>query len=155
MGQNKENGYAGRIIKIWRLIRFIYYLLDMEDLLNKLIEKGWKPFGWVYYNRFIIESDWDMCFKWKLPWTDWTHSYDYNFDYFKIRELVSKESWLWQFVCENGLVEMYEWFYWQNIFQLDSKEYDYTDYQYWILESSLKDESELEDFLLNNIKVEC
>lgn len=72
---------------------------------------------------------------------------------FDLRQLTSKESWLWQFVCDKGLVEMYEWFYWQNIFPLDSKEYDYTDYQYWILESSLIDEDKLENFLLDNIKL--
>ena len=66
---------------------------------------------------------------------------------------MSKESEFWQFVCDRGLVWMYEWFYWQNIFPLDSKEYDYTDYQYWILESSLIDVDKLEGFILDNIKI--
>ena len=120
----------------------------MEELLNKLIEKGWKP-RWENVELYWTSEDtfWEkvVIFNGNAGWfKKWWCTY---------RELVSKESWLWQFVCENGLVEMYEWFYWQNIFQLDSKEYDYTDYQYWILESSLKNESELEDFLLENIKV--
>ena len=77
-----------------------------------------------------------------------------------LRELVSVDSGLWQFVCENGMVntndspeenainywrynkkDLTEWWYMRN-------------YQYRLIESSLKDESELEDFLLQNIKID-
>ena len=44
-------------------------------------------------------------------------------------------------------------FRWTNDFQLDYIEFNQTDFQYWLLESSLTDESELEDFLLSNIKL--
>jgi len=44
--------------------------------------------------------------------------------------------------------------YWRNYFELDEIEYNQPDYQYWVIESSLKDESELEYFLLQNIKIE-
>ena len=43
--------------------------------------------------------------------------------------------------------------YWKDYFELDHIEYYQSDFQYWVLESSLKDESELEDFILDNIKI--
>lgn len=120
----------------------------MEELLNKLIEKGWKPrwekveLHWTSNNTFWEKV---VIFNGNAGWfKKWWCTY---------RELVSKESGLWQFCCSQWLVDMHEWFYWQNIFHLDSKEYDYTDYQYWILESSLIDEDELEDFLIENINI--
>jgi len=134
----------------------------MEELLNKLIQRWWKPFGWQYYDRFIIESNWDMCFRWQYPWTDWTHSYDYNFDYFKIRDLVSKESGLWQFVCENGMIRVTEgnslcnWLFWEEIYYDETqtdKLYKNDNYEYWLIESALCDEDKLEKFLLDNIKI--
>lgn len=125
----------------------------MKELLNKLIEKGRKP-RW---------KRWKMEFSFMLWWWDsWV--YELNFLWWEypikipvkhsIRELVAKESWLWQFVCENGMVKMKEWYYWQNIALIHSEEYDYCDYQFWLIESSLKDESELEQFLLDNINID-
>ena len=114
----------------------------MEELLNKLIEKGWKPFGYKGM-KATVNIYWEIRFE-----REW-HFFIETF-----RTLTSKESWLWQFVCENGMEKMAEWFYWQNIFPLDSIEYEYVDYQYWIIESALKDESELEQFLLDNIKID-
>lgn len=127
----------------------------MEELLNKLIEKGWKPFGWPYYDRFIIERDWDMCFKWQYPWTDWTHSYDYNFDYFKIRELVSKDSWLWQFCVENNLVKTKDKKVRYRYEDLERTQnyFSWYWYEYRIIESALCNEEDLEKFLLENIKI--
>ena len=122
--------------------------MTLEDLLNTIIQRGWKPFGEkveLYWTS--NDSFWEniVIFNGNAGWFKrWWCTY---------RELVSKESGLWQFCCNRGLVEMHEWFYWQNIFHLDSQEYDYTDYQYWILESSLIDEEDLEDFLLENIKI--
>ena len=115
--------------------------MTLEDLLNTLIQRGWKPFGkeakeiYIDKNEITIE---------RLNWFRVVYT---------TRQISSIDSWLWQFVCGKGLVDMYEWFYWQNIFPLDSQEYDYTDYQYWILESSLIDEDKLEKFLLDNIKI--
>lgn len=142
--------------------------MKLEQLLNNLIEKGWRPFG-IYGNW---ELEWErICIEEQDEYTNeyrnkvyyinvdyvefnWLYDEDKNFtDKFSIRDMVSKSSGLWQFCCDKWLVEMYEWWYWQNIFPLDSKEYDYTDYQYWILESSLIDEDKLEKFLLENIKV--
>ena len=123
----------------------------MEELLNKLIEKWWKPFRESYINEYDFEfrNNWHTLVSCHSNEDD-----EYtNFDTYSWRDIVSKESWLWQFCCNQWLVDMHEWFYWQNIFHLDSKEYDYTDYQYWILESSLIDVDKLEGFILDNIKI--
>lgn len=132
--------------------------MTLEQLLNELIKKGWQPFGWPYYDKFIIESNWDMCFRWQYPWTDWTHSYDYNFDYFKIRELVSKESLLWQFCVENNLLSreddsIYNLWIIQYVKDNHQTPLTYATVIWWLIESALCDEDKLEQFLLENIKV--
>ena len=134
----------------------------MEELLNKLIEKGWKPFGrnyckyekWCLYYTVHTEDG---------VWSEWRY-------WVSLRELVSKESWLWQFVCENGMVEeesfQYiedkeictsdewtcyyndDWYPRDNFYTLDR-----TDTKFWIIESALIDESKLESFILDNIEV--
>ena len=131
--------------------------MTLKDILNILIKRGWKPYGIEQYDRFIIESAWDMCFRWKYPWADWESAFDYNYDYFKIRELASIDSWLWQFVCENGMtekkIEYWEKFTWTQMLRY-TDDYVWNMYQYYLIESALKDESELEDFLLNNIEID-
>ena len=107
---------------------------DLEQLLNSLIEKGWKP-RWYEWVAFYIENK-------VINWLWWWKT--------TFRELVSKESWLWQFVCENCL----------QVWEFNNRERNgkdlYTDiyYEYRLIESALKDESELEDFLLNSIKLD-
>ena len=104
----------------------------MEELLNKLIEKGWKPFGDENVKEIKIYSDMDMeCIYWKKK---------SDFYYFSPRKITSKESWLWQFVCENKLLEPDH-----------MREYNW--YEYWIIQSALCDEEDLEKFLLENIKI--
>lgn len=71
-----------------------------------------------------------------------------------IRLLVSMESWLWQFCVENELVKMDIWDFKRTYnFVLDYIEVYQDDFQYRLIESAMKDESELEQFLLDNIKV--
>ena len=115
----------------------------MEELLNKLIERGWKPFGWKDIKR-INNEWWFVCFVHKSKKRPWLSEVSH-------RELCAKESWLWQFVCENKLYKDYNedsGTYWDSTM----KTYNYRDYQYWLIESALKDESELEQFLLDNIR---
>jgi len=138
----------------------------MKELLNKLIEKGWKP-RW-----------WDIDFK--FEYIDSSHirldNGAYYWGTYKIRELVSKESWLWQFCIANHLLKKYsdlwdDWEYiigrWQDWKDCKTEDWEYIDdnrdsdiyhqddsYQYRLIESALKDESELEQFLLDNIKIE-
>ena len=121
----------------------------MEKLLNKLIEKGWKPF-WNEFTRVYVLRD--SINKW-----DFALHFEYKQDRTTFRgrrQLVSKESWLWQFVCENDLIDNpAECWYWRNYFELDEIEFNQTDFQYWILESALCDEDKLEDFILDNVKI--
>ena len=136
----------------------------MEELLNKLIEKGWRPFGfivqnirkWPYDSRYYF---FENCAGWK-----------------SLRELVSKESGLWQFVCENNLIQTEHWWFidnWErakNVFyKIDTydEEWDViqtwdmewdkfiwiNEYEYRLIESALCDEDKLEKFLLENIKI--
>jgi len=128
--------------------------MTIEQLLNKLIEKGWKPFEdndvirvkcW-YSVHFLCRPIVNFVLDWYAEAT------------VPLKEiLTSRSSWLWQFVCENRLwKDVDEEKYWHKktpkISELRS--YDYHFEEYRVIESSLKDESELEQFLLSNIKVE-
>ena len=117
----------------------------MEELLNKLIEKGWKPFN-KGIKGFSTLNEFTCWYRWE--WTNhlWT-----------IRSIVTKESWLWQFVCENKMIKKHQEGKLIEIYDNSKCEteglYDDSKCEYRIIESSLKDESELERFLLDNIKV--
>lgn len=118
----------------------------LEELLNKLIKRGWIPFDVKWVSEYFFESvpvgQYRLC--WKKP--------DYDYNVYSKRELVSIESWLWQFVCENKLYKDYvedRWTYWDSM----TKCCNYRDYEYRVLESALCDEDKLEEFLLDNIKI--
>ena len=113
----------------------------MEKLLNKLIEKGWKPFGRKYK---------DVC---REP-NEW-HSYMFDHDVYYRREIASKESWLWQFVCENGMIKNGTYTRWENWNTVLEKNYVFYDNQttYRLIEIALCDEDKLEDFILDNVKI--
>ena len=122
---------------------------NLEQLLDSLIEKGWKPFWYNTIDNILIE--WD---NYKFI-SRGCYSFITN-----IRLLVSKESWLWQFVCENGMIRneklTHNWVS-QVEWGLDvdcKRKTTPKDYEYRLIEASLKDESELEDFLLSNIKLD-
>jgi len=123
----------------------------MEELLNKLIEKGWRPFKiksdnmhlYCFKDNKILISYYEFDTEWEC-----NHE-DKRCDY---RQLVSKESWLWQFVCENKMVvRKRQWTNW--LWGEPEKCFDYKDYEYWLIESALCKEENLEKFLLDNIKV--
>ena len=122
----------------------------MEELLNKLIERGWKPFGEKEIKdiKILKTKDKRWNFVCQIPWWISKHC--------TYRELVAKESWLRQYVCENKLwKDIDEEKYWHKKTPKMSelRTYDYHFEEYRLIESALKDESELEDFLLDNIKV--
>ena len=114
---------------------------DLEQLLNSLIEKGWKPFGdndvirvkYWYSVHFLCRPIVNFVLDWYAEAT------------VPLKEiLTSRSSWLWQFVCENGMVEYKN--YW-----VDTEIWQDEQYQYRLIETSLKNEDELEQFLLDNI----
>lgn len=121
---------------------------DLEQLLNSLIEKGRCP-RWedkIHSCRYYEE---EKKFK-----ADYTRAWIPQVLYRSIRELCSRETGLWQFVCENGMVKAI----WSEIEIKNLNEWYWvvrdTDYQYWLIVNSLKDESELESFILDNIKID-
>lgn len=134
----------------------------MEELLNKLIKRGWKPFKirednmWLYYlsdNKIVI-SYYEFDTEWECNHED---------KWCDLRQLTSKESWLWQFVCENHLYIYKMWEnknFIQDHFKNEYNEccyqylYDKSCYEYYLLESALCAEDKLEKFLLDNIKVD-
>lgn len=100
----------------------------MRELLKKIAQAWWKPY-WKNIDEITEEEK-------------------------NIRLITSKESWLWQFVCDKAFIEHpREGFYWQEIFPLDSFEYDQYDYQYRILSCSLIEEKDLPWFISDNIKI--
>lgn len=123
----------------------------MEELLNKLIEKGWKPFGNEFTRVYVLRdriNKWDFALHFEYEQNGTTRT-----TFRGRRQLVSKESWLWQFVCENKLYRRQVYVWLTNIEGFND-EFGDNDYQFRLIESALKDESELEQFLLDNIKVE-
>ena len=120
----------------------------LSKLLNDLLRMWWKPFN---REKTLHIDCYDKC-KW-LNYK-WIHldGWFMNEESRTLRELVSIDSWLWQFICENKLQPTNR-----------SGGWEYSDgytwwtcmaYQFRLIESSLKDESELEDFLLNLIKLD-
>ena len=124
---------------------------ELEILLNSLIQRGWKPWG-EKSKKIIIRSS--RIFVYNSEWY-------INPEGKHIRELVSLESQLWNFVCKNSLIKQckgticknpkvfwnlwsiqWEWWYWCDIVE------------YRLLESALIPEKELGKFLVENIKVE-
>lgn len=121
---------------------------ELETLLNSMIKKWWKPWG------RIIEKI--------RPWGDRQIFLDYssedttNREYYKnYRELVSMESWLWQFVCQNKLlsdkVDLQDYIedsFWFRRCPRDSN------WSYRLMRVAFVAEGDLPQFLIENIKVE-
>ena len=129
----------------------------LEQLLNSLIERWWLP-RWEDKIHSCRYYDEEKKFK-----ADYTRAWIPQVLYRSIRELCSREAGLWQFVCENGMVKkeggyrakrrhLHWWEHDEDVYHDIS--YTKNNYEYYLLESSLKDESELEEFLLSNIKVD-
>lgn len=150
---------------------------EMETLLTKLIEKWRKPFGlWWCPNRLTNYDGKHNRMWFEAVYCIWEDEYDYGYRACSLRQLVSIESWLWQFCIANHLLKKYsdlwdDWEYiigrWQDWKDCKTEDWEYIDdnrdsdiyhqddsYQYRLIESALRDEDKLEDFILSNIKVE-
>ena len=125
----------------------------LEQLLNSLIEKGWCPI-WKEYtwpHKPFISS-----YKDRVHWKQFYYNEWWDGEYglekvFSLRDIVSKESWLWQYVCENDLLNIKKEK--KRITPEHLRVFNW-EYQYRLIESALIDERELESFILNNIKVD-
>lgn len=124
--------------------------MTLEELLNKLIQMGWKPRNGGD-NWFTFEI------KWNRLYFEYLHLIDNNlidWDY-SLRDLVSMESWLWQFVVEKKLWK--KWFMANEPIctgvNFDTNytyhHYERWNYKYRLMLSSVQ--SNIELFLLDNI----
>lgn len=116
---------------------------ELETLLNSLIGRGWKPFWKEVLNVEIDDNVISISRE----------------DFFEdgadasIRDIVSIESWLWQFVCKNKLHKKTDNF-WENVSKTSTNIWWFPhNYQYRLLESALIPEEELGKFLIENIKI--
>ena len=115
--------------------------MELEELLNKLIQMGWKPRGeklnWMNFEH----EKWNKRFV--FWWEDKSGTAEYN--EYSLRDLVSMESWLWEFVCEKRLYNK------DKYYQTIEKWYVFTtrDYEYRLMLSSIQEN--IEKFLLDNI----
>lgn len=127
---------------------------ELETLLSKLIEKGRKHWGIDPENieLFSIDIKRKNIHIWYMDY-DTPEEENYEQEFKTFRELVSMESWLWQFVCDNKLYNRTYNFRenvrktWYNIWWFSYN------FQYWILESALIPEEDLPKFLVENIKI--
>lgn len=112
-----------------------------------------KHFEW-FFTDWIRTSD--------HPWDIWTRMYVVYW----LKHITAKESWLRQFVCENGMLNIeyditksykdsrdrvhHWWYNWDRYLEW----FDMYNYKYRLIESALCDEDKLEQFLLDNIKID-
>ena len=139
---------------------------ELENLLNSMIEKWWKPWGIDPENieLFSLDIKRKNIHIWYMDY-DNPEEENYEQDFKTFRELVNMESGLWQFVCARELIKYKtsekiikrylkqlitrrEW----DIIEADVICTD-LDPEYRLLESALIPEEELAQFLLDNIKV--
>ena len=120
---------------------------ELETLLTSLVQRGRKPWGLRYFAEVMVFKTYiDFITK---KWASSPTS---------LRELVSLESGLWQFVVKNNL--QWEWKEWTfNIsFWPEGPDAGASFYcgtpEYRLLESALIPEEELGKFLLSNIVIE-
>lgn len=121
---------------------------ELENLLNSLIKRGWKPWG-EKSKKIIIRAS--RIFVYNSEWY-------INPEGKHIRSIVSLESGLWQFVCDRSLLK--------SIWKARAKEPSISalgfksevlalsfEPEYRLLESALIPEKELVKFLVENIKL--
>lgn len=121
---------------------------QLETLLNSLIKMGWKPWGKLVNTILYIH------FKSMLVCLNAINEPKRQIRQDSLRELVSLESGLWQFVCENKLlsdkVDMGD--YRENSYGFQDRVHD-KDGFYWMMRCARIPEEELGKFLIDNIKV--
>lgn len=128
---------------------------ELENLLTSLIQRGRKPFNYIWtVDRIEIDDNFEIS----IIFITW------EFTYHTLRDLVVLESWLWQFCAEKGLLNSPDQYpnkdfraknprpYWEMSLRRDCY-YKTEVYQYRLIESALIPEEELGEFLVDNIKL--
>ena len=80
---------------------------ELENLFNSLIQRGWKPANFPGKSEIKISEDGDVVLYMNAE--DVTLAVKV-----KLRNLISLESGLWQFVCKNKLHKKTDNF-WENV----------------------------------------
>ena len=117
----------------------------LEELLRELIKRGREPRGEKYSH---LNCDPKRKHRHIMLVGDDIPVFSYS-----LRQLVSLESGLWQFVCENRL-QKDNYSIWGKTAGTTNTPYDPNYTQYRLLESALIPEEELGKFLVDNIIVE-
>lgn len=130
---------------------------DLEQLLKRLLELWRKP-NWKEYNHVHAEANRIMSDFWTFyRFCNYVENGSINRCLnLKLREIVSVNSGLWQFCVENKFVKEDDGHITRiiNLYKSDESIVDgWWDYHYWLMICSILDESELENFLLENIKL--
>ena len=122
---------------------------ELETLLTSLVQRGWKPAGFPGESEIKISEDWDVVLY--MDTDDATVVVKV-----KLRNLVSLESGLWQFVCENWLrKDQTSTSYWsRREWGEKEKMCRENQFEYRLLESAMIPEEELGKFLVDNIKIQ-
>ena len=128
-------------------ISFLKIMQELEKILNSMIKRWWKPWGKDYTAIDVIQDGREECLMFRDVPKRQMKAYIF-------RSLVSIESGLWQFVCQNKLlsdkVDLQDYLedsYWFRRCPFD------TNWMYRIMQSALYSEKELAKFLVDNIKV--
>ena len=119
---------------------------ELETLLTSLIQRGWKPFNYIWtVDRIEIDDNFEIS----IIFITW------EFAYQTLRDLVVLESWLWQFVCRHKLYKKTNEKFRENVSTVWLNTWWFAhNYQYRLLESAVIPEEELGKFLVENIKLE-
>lgn len=118
---------------------------ELENLLTSLVQRGWKPFNYIWtVERIEIDDNFEIA----IIFITW------EFTYHTLRDLVVLESWLWQFVCRYKLYKKRGKF-WEYVCKDQPNIWWFArNYQYRLIESALILEEELGVFLVENIKID-
>ena len=119
---------------------------ELENLLTSLVQRGRKPFNYIWTaERIEIDDNFEIS----IIFITW------EFTYHTLRDLVVLESWLWQFVCNNKLYKKTNEKFRENVSKVWLNTWWFAhNHQYRLLESALIPEEELAKFLIENIVVE-
>lgn len=126
---------------------------ELENLLNSLIKRGWKPFENSNLNHCNSDGKFIYFYTIRIP-NRLTASLVYESLAVPLRLITTIESGLWKFVCQNKLlsdkVDLQD--YIEDSFWFRRCPFD-TNWMYRIMQSSLYSEDGLAQFLIDNIKL--
>ena len=125
---------------------------ELETLLTSLVQRGRKP-----KDREVVSIKLDQEFtKSEGKTVFYCSCKDWFWFYADLRWIVSLESGLWQFVCENWLRKYQtSTSYWsRREWGEKEKMCRENQFEYRLLESALIPEEELGQFLVHNIKIQ-